>query len=336
MKIFITGSSGLIGRWVASQLLADGHIIIGLDALAPRGSFGKVDKFLQCDILDRQSLINNVRESAPDVLIHLAARVDLEEKKNLTGYAANIEGVKNIIDAVRVTPSIGRAIYTSSQLVCRVGYVPQSDTDYCPSTLYGESKVRTEQIVRDENGGGCTWCLVRPTTVWGPHMSVHYQTLLRLIRSRLFFHCGNSPLHKSYAYAGNIAYQYRQLISAPTGVLQGETFYLSDYEPISLRKYADELALAMDAKNIPTLPVSFARVLAKAGDMLNLFGFKRFPFNSFRLKNILTEYIFDVSKTQAVCGPLPFTQEQGIKETARWYLASTTTPSEAADAPAPT
>lgn len=319
MKILITGSSGLIGRWVTSQLSADGHTVVGLDVIEQTGAFGKVDYFIQCNILDRDALVDGVRASAPDVLIHLAARVDLEERNSLAGYAANMDGVKNIIDAVRATPSIVRAIYTSSQLVCRVGYMPQSDTDYCPSTLYGESKVRTERIVRDEDGGGVVWCLVRPTTVWGPHMSPHYQKVLKLIKRRLFFHSGSAPLHKSYAYAGNIAYQYRQLVSASSSAISGKTLFLCDYEPISLRRYADELARELGASKIPTLPVPFARLLAGAGDALNVVGIRKFPFNSFRLNNILTEYVFNTDEIESVCGPLPYSFEEGVHATVQWF-----------------
>ena len=103
-----------------------------------------------CDILDAGRLNEAVQEFSPDALVHLAARIDLDEKTNLAGYAANIEGVQNLIAAVRLTPSIRRAIWTSSQLVCRVGYVPRNDTDYTADTLYGQSKVRTEQIVREQ------------------------------------------------------------------------------------------------------------------------------------------------------------------------------------------
>ncbi len=68
--------------------------------------------------------IKPCKNPAPDALVHLAARIDLDEKTDLAGYAANIEGVQNVMAAVRLTPSIKRAIWTSSQLVCRVGYVP--------------------------------------------------------------------------------------------------------------------------------------------------------------------------------------------------------------------
>lgn len=126
----------------------------------------------------------------------------------------------------------------------------------------------------------------------GPHMSAHYQRLLHLIRKGLYFHCGKSKLYKSYSY----------------------------YEPLSLRDYANGLAEEMGSPRIPDFPKAFVRVLALFGDLINKLGFSGFPFNSFRLNNILTSYVFDLSETRTVCGELPFSQADGIRATARWFL----------------
>jgi nucleoside-diphosphate-sugar epimerase len=319
-KIIITGSSGFIGRWVVDQLKREGYQVIGLDKES--SSFpASLNEHIVCNILDRPALISEFQRVSPDALIHLAARTDLSETKSLNGYAVNIDGVRNVIEAVRQTPTIQRAIYTSSQLVCSVGYIPHSDKDYCPNTLYGQSKVLTEAIVREEDGGGIEWCLTRPTTVWGPYMNPHYQKMLWLIKKGLYFHCGKGKLLKSYSYAGNIAHQYVRLLTSEVSIIQRKTFYLADYQPLSLRDYADALAHEMGAPKIPSVPLTVARLLAVIGDILNLCGFKCFPFNSFRLNNILTEYIFDMSNTENVCGPEPFSQERGIKETAQWFLS---------------
>lgn len=273
---------------------------------------------LVCDILDAGRLSDAVQGYAPDALVHLAARIDLDEKDDLAGYAANIEGVENLVAAVRSTPSVRRAIWTSSQLVCRVGYVPRNETDYNPDTLYGKSKVRTEQIVREQDGAGREWCLVRPTTVWGPGMSAHYQRFLRMIERGYYFHVGNKPLWKSYSYIENIAFQYWRLLQAPAEQIHRRTFYLADYEPIDLLAWCDAFQRAFGSRRIPHVPVGVARALALCGDAVNAIGMKRFPFNSFRLNNVLTQYQFDLKPTEAVCGPLPSTMEQGVAATVAW------------------
>ena len=48
---------------------------------------------------------------------------------------------------------------------------------------------------------------------------------------------------------------------------------------------------------------------------MNAIGMKKFPFNSFRLNNVLTQYQFDLGPTAAVCGDLPFDMEQGVAAT---------------------
>lgn len=321
-RVFITGNSGLIGRWVTRRFAAEGWETYGFDRHGVLAG-EPLKRHYAGDILDYERLAQSIADCQPHLVIHLAARIDLEGKQ-LSDYDANITGVRNVCRAVRATPSVERAVYTSSQLVCRVGYIPTSDTDYCPNTVYGQSKVRTEKVVREEDGGGVTWCLARPTTVWGPYMNEHYQSLLHHIRAGRYFHPGKGELYKSYSYAENIAHQYFKLGTVQAADVQGLVFYMADYTPLSLRRYIDGLALAMGARKVPTVPLPLAKGLALAGDALNAVGV-RFPFNSFRLRNIRTEYIFDMSRTERVCGPLPATFEQGVQATAAWFMAKTDT-----------
>lgn len=317
MRVLVTGASGFIGRWVGQALRSHSFEWMGVDNRSPSNEVSR-RSHMHFDIQDRERLIAAFEEFKPEAVIHLAARCDLEGQK-LKDYDANITGVRNVCEAVRRTPSVKRSIYTSSQLVCKVGHVPLVDDEYCPNTLYGESKVRTEEIAREENGGAVEWCIARPTTVWGPGMSEHYQSLLNHIKKGTYFHSGRGALYKSYSYAENIAYQYCKLLTAPAEQIHKQVFYLADYEPLSLRDYANALAHEMGVRTPSTLPMPLAKLLALGGDTVNRIGI-RFPYNSFRLNNIRTEYIFDLSKTEAVCGPLPKTTFEGIRETARWYI----------------
>lgn len=326
-RILVTGSDGLIGRWLTELLLREGYDVVAVDVRDLTPSRERYRKHV-VDIRDAEALTAVFQAERPDAVVHLAARTDLDPAASVDDYDANTVGVENVCAAVRATDSVTRAVYTSTQLVCQVGYQPVSDTDFNPTTVYGRSKVRTEQIVRERDGGGVTWCLTRPTTVWGPYMKPHYRNLLRHIEAGRYFHTGRGPLYKSYSYAGNIAYQYLQLLLAPADSVHGKVFYLADYEPLSLRAYTDRLADLLGARPIPTLPLPVAKALAKAGDALNALGWRSFPFNSFRLQNILTEYVIDLSETEAVCGPLPYGFEQGVQETVAWYFQGS---EEAAD-----
>ena len=132
-------------------------------------------------------------------------------------------GAADAVDPAR--RSGPRRSSSAASAMCR-----RDDTDYTADTLYGQSKVRTEQIVRSADGGGREWCLARPTTVWGPGMSAHYQRFLRMIERGYYFHVGHGPLWKSYSYIDNIAFQYWRLLAAPADQIQRRTFYLADYD----------------------------------------------------------------------------------------------------------
>ncbi|MBB3648329.1 nucleoside-diphosphate-sugar epimerase [Rhizobium sp. BK619] len=317
-KVIVTGSSGFIGRSLVRYLLLRDYDVIALDKSVDNPP--EFEAGHQCNLLDRERLIHLFTDIRPDAVIHLAARTDLDEKVNIEGYDVNINGVRNLIDAVKAAGTVDRVLFTSSQLVCKVGYIPRCEEDYRPNTLYGESKVRGEQIVRNSDLHGITWCILRPTTIWGEGMSPHYQRLLHALKRGRYFHVGRAPLFKSYGYVGNAIYQYGKFLEAASEQIDGRTFYIADYAPLSLREWTTLLAGTLGGGRIITLPKSVSTLIAKVGDGLNALGIKRFPFNSFRLNNILTEYQFDMSETKKICGPLPFSMQDGVKRTAGWFL----------------
>jgi len=318
-KVLITGSAGFIGNHLLRELARNGYDVLGVDKRHSEvGS--QHNNCIACDILDLEKLRLVFAKYRPDTVVHLAARTDLDEQGKIEGYASNIQGTENLIKTIDEVGCVKRCLFTSSQLVCRVGYIPISDTDYQPNNLYGESKVLTERIVRGSKLPGVAWCLLRPTTIWGEGMSAHYQRFIRLVKKGKFFHVGRKPLYKSYGYIGNTVYQYMRFMEAPAELIHGRTFYIADYQPLSLRGWINELARELGAGKVVSLPEAMAWSAAYVGDLLNLMGFRSFPFNSFRLRNILTEYIFDLSATEEVCGPLPFSVQQGVSRTVTWFL----------------
>ena len=314
-RVLVTGSSGFIGSHLMPALA--GTELLGLDIRLPaRSPVGS--SFVQCDILDFEQLRRVVEGFRPDLVVHLAARTDLAGP-DIGAYAANIDGTRNMVEAIVAAGTVQRALFTSSQLVCRVGHVPTSDTDHCPPNLYGQSKAESEKIVRAMMPASIAWGLLRPTTIWGEGMSSHYQRFLGMVQRGRYFHIGNGPLFKSYGYVGNAVHEYMRFLTAERSLVDRKTFYIADYEPLSLRAWVDSLARQLGATPPSTIPAAAARAIGLVGDTINFAGMKSFPLNTFRVRNILTEYVFDMTPTRAVCGPLPFSMDEGVINTAKWY-----------------
>jgi len=320
MKVLVTGSSGFIGSHLVNSLISNGHIVMGIDLVSPIDKYEGNYVFHQCDILDFDRLIEGFDNFQPECVIHLAARTDLDENAELiVDYNVNIDGVKNIVVASQKTDSVKRCIYTSTQLVCRPGYVPKDSTDWQPHTLYGESKVLGEKIIHNNDDTNVSWCIVRPTTVWGPGMNEHYQRFIRMVEDGRYFHVGDNLLYKSYGYVGNVIHQLLRIMSAPSENVNRRVFYLADYEPLSLKKWVDMLSDELGSGDIITIPIILARLGALVGDVVNKLGFSSFPFNTFRLQNVLTEYQVNTDDTEEICGDLPYDTELGVEATVKWY-----------------
>ena len=146
MKLLITGGSGFIGTNAIDIFSQQADAILNYSVDPPLKQ--EHQKYsVAGDILDEPATTAAFQKFGPDLVLHLAARAECDENTTLEeGYKVNIDGTRNVLNAIRATPSVQRAIITSSQFVCAPGPLPKSDTDYFPETIYGQSKVMTEEL----------------------------------------------------------------------------------------------------------------------------------------------------------------------------------------------
>jgi len=321
MRILITGGSGFIGTNLIYALIALGHEILNLDIKEVQAQDHAIF-FRKVDILDFEALKRAFSEFLPTHVVHLAARTDLHEKHNIEGYTTNIKGVDNIIKVISNCPSVKRCIFTSTKLVCPTDYMPKSEDDYCPNTLYGKSKVLGEKIVKSASLR-CEWCIVRPTSIWGPwSMMPHipYGKFFKMIAQGWYFHPGKDNPPKSFGYVGNTVYQIVKLLEAPSELIHKQIFYLSDYEEITIKDWANMISLKLKGRQVRTIPEPIVKLLAWGGDVLKLVGIKEPPFSSFRLRNMRADTSkIPLENLKRITGSLPYTIEQGIEETIAWF-----------------
>jgi len=247
-------------------------------------------------------------------VIHLAARTDLNGK-NLNDYNTNTVGTQNLIEILNQTPSVKRVIFTSSMLVCNPGYIPKHPTDYAPSTIYGESKVLMEKIIR-ESKHNYEWVIGRPTSIWGPGFGEPYRNFFDMLINKRYFHIGSKSSTKTYGYVENLIYQIDSIVNAPVEKIQGNVFYLGDYDPINIHAWANEIASEIEI-TIKTVPYHLIKLAAFGGDVLKLLGIE-FPMTSFRLKNMTTNNVVDLSNTKEIAPNLPYSRIEGVRTTLNW------------------
>ena len=317
MRVIVTGGSGFIGTNLIEHHLAKGDEVLNIDIASPRNK-AHTAYWQKIDLLDVARLKKTIHEFKPDMILHMAARTDLDGSA-LSDYSANTVGVENLIAAIEGLGSLRRVVFASSRLVCRIGYQPSGEEDYCPTTAYGESKVLGEQIVRAASGRiPCPWIIVRPTSIWGPWFDIPYKTFFLTIAKRRYFHPGKVRILKSFGFVGNTIYQLQRLLDADAGAVTGHTTYLADYPPIDVAEMANTIQHTLGVPKIKSIDIPFLKVAALAGDAMKAFGWRHPPLTSFRLQNLLTPMEHDLAFLQATVGPLPYSMPQGVKLTVDW------------------
>lgn len=317
MRILITGGSGFIGTNLVEYYHGLGHTVRNVDIAPPRNPAHQ-SLWRQGDIRRPASLEAAAAAFPADRVVHLAARTDLLETASLDGYSANIAGVRNVANLCAGMPDLKRVLFVSSMLVCRNGYRPRHDIDYCPDTLYGSSKVQGERIVRDAAALEGRWVIVRPTSIWGPWFEAPYRDFFQTIARGRYVQPRGVVIPKALGYVGNAVCQIARLLEAADHRVCGEVLYLADYPGYSIDQWAEHIRKALGASRILNVPAAALKLCALAGDLLKSAGWVEPPLTSFRLRNMLTASGFDMSRLQAMTGRLPFDLGAGVRLTVEW------------------
>jgi len=321
IKIVITGGSGFIGTCAVDYCIQNGYPFVNLDIKRPNKKEHE-PFWREVDIRDRDAFEKALSSSRPTHILHLAAQTGMDIP-NLEVLSANTTGVKYLIEIGRHLAGLRRIVFISSLLVCKNGYIPQNDIDYCPPNFYGESKMIGEIAVREAENLPYSWTIVRPTSVWGPWFEHSYKTFFKTIDRGLYFHSGRADIVKPLCYVGNAVYMMFKIMFDSEGRANGQTFYLADYPTYYVREWADTIHRELKKSgSIRTIPFAALKLVAFIGDALKLCGWQNFPLTSFRLKNMGTGGIYPVEKTGDLVGPLPYSLRDGVHATVNWMRFS--------------
>ena len=327
MKLLVTGGSGFIGTNLIEIFSKDAITILNYSVDAPLNPEQKA-YWREGNILDAAATTAVFREFNPDWVLHLAARADCDENTTVEeGYPVNTTGTRNVLGAIKATPSVQRVIITSSQFVCGPGRLPKDNNDYFPETVYGQSKVVTERLTR-EASLPCCWTIIRPTNIWGPWHMRYRREFWRVVERGLYLHPGREPVIRSYGYVKNIVHQIRKIFEADADLVAGQTFYVGD-RPINLFDWTNGFSRALTGRDIRVVPRPLMRSLARVGDIPTRLTGKPFLINSSRFRSMTTDYDTPMERTFQLFGENPYEMKTGIEETVEW-LRSYNGPNESA------
>ncbi len=310
-RVLITGANGFVGRTLCAKLKCQGHTV----RAAVRTESQQLDVSTQKIVseLDSQTDWSSALAET-DVVIHLAARVHVMKDVSTDPLAefrkVNLYGTESLArQAARA--GVKRLVYVSSIKVNGEGTEGTSytETDIAdPHDPYGVSKWEAEQALhRIADETGLEVVIVRPPLVYGPGVKGNFISLFAAIDKGYPLPLAGARNARSLVYVGNLV---DALIACATRVeAAGQTYLVSDGDAVSTAELVSDIARALECKDRsfyfpPGILHVVAGLLGKSAQVDRLFGSLR----------------VDSSKLRQQLGwTPPYTLQQGLAETARWY-----------------
>ena len=311
MKALVTGANGLLGFAIARSLEARGDTV---HALIRRPSAA-------LETLGCRTFLGDVRDAASideacrgvDVVFHVAGVSGIWGPWSHY-YSNNTRGTLNVIAACRKLGA-GRLVYTSSPSVTFDGGEQRNVDESAPYARrwlchYAHSKALGEQAVLAASDARLVTCALRPHLIWGPGDRQLVPRLLERARQGKLRRVGDGRNLIDTVYVDNAADAHLLAADAiaPSSVVAGRAYFISQGEPVNCWNWIDELlALAGLPKVRRSVPLGVAYAAGAA--LEGIYGALRIkrepPMTRFLAAQLGRSHYFNIARARADFGYQP-------------------------------
>jgi dihydroflavonol-4-reductase len=330
MLAAITGASGLVGSNLALALIAEGVAVRATRRPGSRTDHldGHGIDWVDGELAD-QAALTRAFDSA-DVVFHCAAAVSIRREPTPALVAANVDGTRNVLAAVRAAGA-GRLVHCSSAAAVGLSTDGEPCTEASPWNFaefgladgYALTKHQSEALVRTAAAEGLDAVIVNPTYMLGPHDArpSSGQLLIEIVRGRV----------PSLAPGLNDFVDVRDVVR---GMLQvwrrgerGERYILSGH-PMSYGELAQLVArLAGVAAPARVIPKPVVQLVGLAGDLAERLGWEPLINSSVVGYAHTDRYRFSSARAQRELGYTIGPLEPAILDALTWFRARGMLPS---------
>src|SRR6185503_156601 len=235
MRFLITGTAGFIGFHLAKRLLADGHVVQGVDGMTSyydvelkkkrHALLSQSNRFIAHTLMleDEVRLASVVAEAKADIIVHLAAQAGVRYSiENPRAYLnSNLVGTFNVLELVRKHKPQHFLLASTSSVYGANRELPFRETDRAdhPMTLYAATKKSCELMAHSY-----AHLFQIPTTVirfftvygpWGrPDMAL-FKFVDAILDGRPIDLYNHGDMVRDFTFVGDLVRAIRLLIDTP-------------------------------------------------------------------------------------------------------------------------
>lgn len=313
MKVLVTGANGFVGKALCKSMESNGWHVRGTVRSAEQAAKLPAGvEVVQIESIGEETDWSDALAGV-DTVVHLAARVHVMNDTATDPLSAfrqvNVAGTERLA-RMAATNSVKRFVYISSVKVNGEGALtPYTEhAASAPQDPYGVSKWEAEQILHKIAAEtGLEIGILRPPLVYGPGVKANFLRLFKIVDRGIPLPLDSINNHRSLIYLGNLVDAIVACINHPKA--SGRTYLVSDDEDVSTPELIRSVAAALDrpARLFP-FPPTLMRFAGK------LFG------KSDAVERLISSLTIDSSKIRQELGwKPPYTLEQGLRETVKWY-----------------
>jgi UDP-glucose 4-epimerase len=186
-----------------------------------------------------------------------------------------------------------------------------------PNTVYGKSKWKAEQGLRDIKG--LDYVILRPTGVYGPR-DKDYFLMAKSIAGHVDFAVGYRRQEITFIYVQDLA---EAAISALTKGEKGKAYFLTDGEVYTSRTFSDLLQQEMGVRRVLhiTAPVAVLYLVSVLAETFAAWRKKSSTLNTDKYRIMKQRnWQCDISTAQRDLGFAPkFNLKRGVRAAVAWY-----------------
>jgi nucleoside-diphosphate-sugar epimerase/uncharacterized membrane protein len=276
--IIVTGSNGRIGDAVMRRFAGRFEHVVGFDRKAP-GSPPPGCVHVPVEITSEESVregLRTIREhhgAHVASVIHLAAYYDFFGKPSTKYEEITVQGTSRVLRSLRELDfHVEQFVFSSTMLVHRPGEPGEfltEDWPLEPTWAYPASKVRTEQLIRDERGDTSA-VLLRISGVYddGGHSIPLAHQIQRIhereLTSRVY--SGSTAHGQSFMHMDDLVDAIEQVVERRATLLPEVTLLLGEPEALSYDELQHTIGRLVHGTSKETIAIPSALApLAKVG-----------------------------------------------------------------------